>query len=64
MAKDAHDSLIAAAHRAQAEQSKRFRDAVQELVDAGELSPTEADERFERAMEKIAQHELGRGESS
>ena len=38
----------------QAEQSKRFRDAVQELVDAGELSPTEADERFERAMEKIS----------
>ena len=37
----------------QAEQSKRFRDAVQELVDAGELSPTEADERFERAMRKI-----------
>ena len=38
----------------QAGQSKRFRDAVQELVDAGELSPTEADERFERAMEKIS----------
>ena len=37
----------------QKEQSKRFRDAVQELVDAGELSPTEADEKFERAMEKI-----------
>ena len=37
----------------QAEQSKRFRDAVQELVDAGELSPTEADERFERALKGI-----------
>ena len=48
----------------QSEQSKRFRDAVQELVDAGELSPTEADERFERAMRKIARNELVRGESS
>ena len=38
----------------QAEQSERFRRAVQELVDAGELSPTEADERFEDMMEKIA----------
>ncbi len=38
----------------QAEQSKRFRDAVQELVDAGELSPTEADEKFERVMTRIA----------
>ena len=38
----------------QKEQSKRFLDAVQELVDAGELNPTEADERFERAMEQIA----------
>lgn len=37
----------------QKEQSKRFRDAVQELVDAGELNPTEDDERFERAMGKI-----------
>ena len=37
----------------QTEQSKRFRDAVQELVDAGELNPTEDDERFERAMGKI-----------
>lgn len=38
----------------QKEQSKRFRDAVQELMDAGELSPTEADERFEKAMRNIA----------
>jgi hypothetical protein len=37
----------------QAEQSKRFRDAVQELVDAGELSPTEAEERFEKAVRTI-----------
>lgn len=38
----------------QAEQSERFRRAVQELVDAGELSPTEADERFEQLMREIA----------
>lgn len=30
----------------QAEQSKRFRKAVRELVAAGELNPTEADEAF------------------
>lgn len=34
----------------QAEQSERFRKAVADMVDAGELSPTEADERFERAL--------------
>jgi polyhydroxyalkanoate synthesis regulator phasin len=38
----------------QKEQSKRFLATVQELVDAGELSPTEAAERFERAMKEIA----------
>lgn len=38
----------------QAAQSERFRKAVQELIDAGELSPTEAEERFERAMREIA----------
>lgn len=37
----------------QKEQSKRFLEKVQELVDAGELSPTEAEERFERAMRRI-----------
>ena len=42
----------------QAEQSKRFRETVQELVDAGELNPTEADERFERAMGKLARANL------
>ena len=36
------------------EQYQRFLEKVQELVDAGELSPTEADERFERAMNRIA----------
>ncbi|MBO6604416.1 MAG: hypothetical protein JJ938_06480 [Roseicyclus sp.] len=38
----------------QKEQSDRFREAVRKLVAAGELSPTEADDRFERAMEQIA----------
>lgn len=37
----------------QAEQSERFRKAVQELVDAGELSPTEADEKFDQAMTRL-----------
>jgi polyhydroxyalkanoate synthesis regulator phasin len=34
----------------QAEQSARFKKAVRELIDAGELSPTEADDNFERLM--------------
>jgi polyhydroxyalkanoate synthesis regulator phasin len=41
----------------QAEQSRRFEKAVQDLIDAGELSPTEAEERFEKAMNKIAHHQ-------
>jgi len=32
----------------QAEQSARFRAEVERLIAAGELSPIEADERFER----------------
>jgi lysyl-tRNA synthetase class II len=36
------------------EQAKRFAKQVQDMIDAGELNPTEADERFERAMGKIA----------
>lgn len=32
------------------EQSERFRKEVQRLIDAGELNPTEADERFERLV--------------
>lgn len=40
------------------EQYQRFLEKVQELVDAGELSPTEADEKFERAMERISSHNL------
>lgn len=38
----------------QAEQSKRFRKAVQELVDAGELNPTEADEAVGRMLRASA----------
>lgn len=34
----------------QQEQSERFRKVVQELIDAGELNPTEAEERFEQAL--------------
>ena len=37
----------------QAEQSKRFAKAVADLEAAGELNPTEADERFERAVGTI-----------
>ncbi len=39
----------------QKEQSARFEKAVQDMIDAGELSPTQAEERFERAMREIAQ---------
>ena len=42
----------------QEEQSKRFRKTVEDLVDAGELNPTEADERFEGAMRQIAEPRL------
>lgn len=35
------------------EQSERFRKAVQDMVDAGELSPTEAEERFSIAVGRI-----------
>lgn len=34
-------------------QYERFLEKVQELVDAGELSPTEAEERFEAVVQKI-----------
>ena len=42
-----------AKQESQAEQSERFLKKVQELVDAGELTPTEADEAFERAMGRV-----------
>lgn len=37
----------------QKEQSERFRQKVRELEDAGELNPTDADERFEDAFRRI-----------
>ncbi len=37
----------------QAEQSERFRRAVQELVDAGELNPTEADEQLDKLVRSL-----------
>jgi hypothetical protein len=36
------------------DQAKRFEAEVQRLIDAGELNPIEADERFERTLEQIA----------
>ena len=42
----------------QKEQSERFRKTVQDLIDAGELSPTEAEERFERAMNVVTKHRV------
>jgi len=38
------------------EQSEKFRETVREMVDAGELNPTEADEAFERAVRKAVSH--------
>jgi polyhydroxyalkanoate synthesis regulator phasin len=38
----------------QAEQTQRFRMKVQELIDAGELNPTEADAAFEELMGNIS----------
>jgi guanylate kinase len=32
------------------EQAARFKQAIREMLDAGELDPTDADEKFERAM--------------
>lgn len=37
----------------QKEQSARFKKAVQDMIDDGDLDPIEADERFERAINKI-----------
>ena len=38
----------------QTEQSARFRAEVERLIAAGELSPTEADERFDRVLKTAA----------
>jgi hypothetical protein len=36
-----------------AQQSTAFREKVRELIDAGELDPTEADARFERIVARV-----------
>jgi polyhydroxyalkanoate synthesis regulator phasin len=38
----------------QAEQSERFRKAVRELVDAGELNPTEAEAALDRIVRECS----------
>jgi polyhydroxyalkanoate synthesis regulator phasin len=42
-----------AKQESQEEQSERFRKLVQDMVDAGELNPTDAEERFEKAMRNV-----------
>ena len=42
----------------QAEQSKRFREEVQRLIDAGELSPTDAEKRFEKVVDDLLRKEI------
>ena len=37
----------------QAKQSERFRAEVARLIEAGELNPTDAEERFERLLGEI-----------
>lgn len=48
----------------QAEQSERFRKAVQDMIDAGELNPTKAEEAFERVMTRISPPQTNGGEDS
>ena len=38
-------------------QSQRFREEVARLVAAGELNPTEADERFDRVVGQLQKYE-------
>lgn len=44
----------------QAEQSERFRKAVQDLVGAGELNLTEAEELFEDAIKRVSHFQGGK----
>ena len=44
------------------DQAERFKKKVKDLIYAGELNPTEADERFERAMAEIAHQAQESGE--
>ena len=43
------------AQETQEEQSERFRKAVRDLVDAGELNPTEADKRLDSLVKQATQ---------
>lgn len=43
-----------AKQESQEEQSERFRKLVQDMEAAGDLNPTEAEEKFERAMGIVA----------
>jgi hypothetical protein len=36
------------------QQAERFKRAVQDMINAGELNPTEADESFARLMGRVA----------
>lgn len=47
----------------QEEQSERFKKTVADLVDAGELNPTEADTAFDNLMRKV-KVESDRGKSA
>ncbi len=38
------------------EQSKRFREETQKLIDAGELNPTEAEDRMDRLIRQLSEH--------
>ena len=42
-----------AKQESQAEQSERFEKFVQELVDAGELNPTDADRMMDHALSRL-----------
>lgn len=43
----------------QEEQSERFRKLVQDMVDAGELNPTEADRQFDPTFLVLLSHKTG-----
>ena len=42
-------------------QSERFREAVRAAISAGELNPTEADDRFERTLSRAAPKRAAEG---
>ena len=50
-------------NQTQAEQSARFRVEVERLISVGELSPTEADEAFERLVGQAVNPSLASGQA-